>query len=602
MQKLTGAILLASIVAIVGSASFATAADNEGFKSIFDGKTLNNWDGNPKFWRVEEGSLVGETTPDNPTQGNTFIIWRGGETADFELKLEYKIESGNSGIQYRSFEVPNEKWVVGGYQADMEAGDTWSGIMYGERYRGILAKRGDKTVIGDDHKPEVVGSVGDPNEIGSKIKKNDWNEYHIIAKGYHFIHKINGVTTCEVTDEDKEMRRASGILALQLHAGPPMKVHFRNIRLKQLEPEDKAASADDAQGKKIVFVAGRPSHGPGAHEHNAGCLLLAKELKRAMPGYEVKVHQNGWPSDGTIFEGADAIVMYSDGGSGHMVIPNLAQVDELAKKGVGIACLHYAVEVPKGEPGNKFLDWIGGYFETHWSVNPHWEADFSKLPEHPVTRGVKPFKILDEWYYHMRFREGMEGVTPILSALPPQSTLTRPDGPHSGNPHVRQAVGNGEAQHVAWVSERPDGGRGFGFTGGHFHWNWGDDNFRKLVLNAIVWTAKGEVPAHGVTLAPVTRDDLEKNQDHLPKSSQTKPEPKHAPKQAATGGQKPAFLSPVISVKTPGHAVEVDVDITGAKELYLIVTDAGDGISADWANWAEPRLEGPEGKKKSSLN
>jgi putative membrane-bound dehydrogenase-like protein len=203
--------------------------------------------------------------------------------------------------------------------------------------------------------------------------------------------------------------------------------------------------------------------------------------------------------------------MYCDGGGGHLVMPKLAECDALAKKGIGIVCIHYGVEVPKGEAGVKFMDWIGGYFEPHWSVNPHWEAKFEKLPDHPITRGVEPFTCDDEWYYHMRFRDEMKGVTPILTAIPPAHTLSRPDGPHSGNPEVRKKAG--QPQHVAWACERPDGGRGFGFTGGHNHWNWGDPNFRKTVLNAIVWCAKGEVPEKGVSDSPITLEALEANQD-----------------------------------------------------------------------------------------
>ena len=206
--------------------------------SIFDGKSLDGWDGNPDFWRVEDGTITGQTTADKPTKGNTFIIWRGGEVADFELQLEYRIIGGNSGIQYRSFEVKNNKWVVGGYQADFEAGDRYSGILYGERFRGILADRGQKTEITrtDDQKKVLirkVGSVGDSKEIGSRIRKEDWNEYHITAKDFHFVHRINGVTTCEATDKEQQ-RRKSGIIALQLHAGPPMKVQFRKIRIRHL--------------------------------------------------------------------------------------------------------------------------------------------------------------------------------------------------------------------------------------------------------------------------------------------------------------------------------------------------------------------------------
>lgn len=278
-----------------------------------------------------------------------------------------------------------------------------------------------------------------------------------------------------------------------------------------------ALGSDNASGdkKKVVFVAGKRSHGYGAHEHNAGCLLLAKELRKNMPNFEVEVHRNGWPNDpDTAFAGADAIVMYCDGGRGHMVNPNLVEVDKLMKQGVGLACIHYAVEVPKGKSGDAFLDWIGGYFESHWSVNPHWKAEFNKLPEHPITRGVGPFAIQDEWYFHMRFRDSMTGVTPILTAVPPASTMKRPDGAHSGNPAVRAEVAKGLPQHVAWAAERPAGGRGFGFTGGHFHWNWGDDNFRKLVLNAIVWIAHGQVPTAGVDTQSPTREEIEANQDY----------------------------------------------------------------------------------------
>ena len=507
----------------------------------------------------------------------------------FNLSTTNDIVGGNSGIQYRSFEVPNEKWVVGGYQADFEAGDTYSGILYGERYRGILALRGQKTVIGDDHKPKQVGTVGDTKEIQTKIKKEDWNEYHVTARGFDFVHRINGVVTCEVTDEDMKDRRASGILALQLHAGPPMKVQFRNIRIKRLPAANKQSATGAA--KKIVFVAGNPSHGYGAHEHFAGCTLLAAALNKSNLNIKAEVFKNGFPKDLKALEGADCIVMYSDGGGGHMVIPHLAEVDALAKKGVGIVCIHYAVEVPKGEAGDRFLDWIGGYFEMNWSVNPHWTAKFAKFPEHPITRGVKPFEINDEWYYHMRFRPEMKGVTPILSDLPPDATLSRGDGPHSGNPHVRAAVARKESQHVAWATERPDGGRGFGFTGGHDHWNWGDPNFRKLMLNAIVWCAKADVPAEGVGVAPVTLQDLESNQDfakpenfdteavrkrlNLPASTKTSSATKSGP------AVKPVFESPLVTSATPEHSVAIDADIRNAKELYLVVRDGGNGFSCD---------------------
>lgn len=291
-----------------------------------------------------------------------------------------------------------------------------------------------------------------------------------------------------------------------------MTVQFKDIYLKRLKMAEK---------KKIVFVAGPPSHGYGSHEHNAGCLLLAGCLNENMPNIQATVYGNGWPKDPTAFDNADAIAIYCDGGGGHVVMPHLEQVDKWMKKAVGLACLHYAVEVPKGKPGNYLLHWIGGYFETFWSVNPHWEAQFGKLPKHPITRGVKPFSINDEWYYHMRFVKDMTGVMPILTATPPDSTRKRPDGPHSGNPHVRARMGMPE--HLAWAYQRPDGGRGFGFTGGHWHWNWAHNDFRKIVLNALVWIAGGEVPPNGVPLKTPTLEQLQAKQDY-PKPKNWKPE------------------------------------------------------------------------------
>jgi hypothetical protein len=206
-------------------------------KKLFDGKSLKGWDGNPKFWSVQGGAIVGQTTEGNPTKGNTFLIWKGGKMADFDLSLEYKIEAGNSGIQYRSFikSGQHDGWRIGGYQADLEAGDRFSGICYGEAFRGILSMRGEKTVLTIDEKKKLkkdVTKFGDSAEIGKAIKKGQWNQYRIIAKGFNFQQFINGVKTTELIDNDKKNRRKDGLLALQLHAGKPMKVLFRNIVLK----------------------------------------------------------------------------------------------------------------------------------------------------------------------------------------------------------------------------------------------------------------------------------------------------------------------------------------------------------------------------------
>ena len=184
------------------------------------------------------------------------------------------------------------------------------------------------------------------------------------------------------------------------------------------------------------------------------------------------------------------------------------------KQGVGLACMHYGVEVPKGAPGNYFLKWIGGYFETNWSVNPHWVAEFEAFPEHEAANGVKSFRMDDEWYFHMRFREGMDGVTPILSAIAPPETMKRPDGAHSGNPAVRKAVAAEEPQHVAWAYQRGkdyNEGRGFGFTGLHYHWNWQDDSFRKTVLNGVAYTLRLPIPKSGVESERPSKEKLEAN-------------------------------------------------------------------------------------------
>jgi type 1 glutamine amidotransferase len=272
-----------------------------------------------------------------------------------------------------------------------------------------------------------------------------------------------------------------------------------------------AASAAD---KKIVFIAGPPSHGPGEHEHRAGCLLLKSCLDKVR-GVTPVVYTNGWPDNpDAAFDGAAAVVIYADGGGGHPFLQadRLKTIGGLMEKGVGLACLHYATEPTKEKGEKEFLDWIGGCFEINWSVNPHWDAGFEKLPRHPITRGVRPFKIRDEWYFHMRFRDGMKGVTPILTAVPTPDTTSRKDGSHEGNPTVRELVARAEPQHVAWACERSDGGRGFGFTGAHFHQNWSNDDFRKLVLNAILWVAKADVPKDGVKSA-VTEEQLQANLD-----------------------------------------------------------------------------------------
>jgi hypothetical protein len=241
-----------------------------------------------------------------------------------------------------------------------------------------------------------------------------------------------------------------------------------------------ATTLGAAEKRNVLLIAGRPSHGPGDHEHNAGVLLFAKCLREgAAQLVDVDVSLNGqWPSADRI-DRAHAILIYSDGGGGHPALPHLEHLGRRMAAGTGLLAIHYAVEPAyaccekwdgktrppppdrssRGRGAKEFKEWLGGYFEQHWSVNPHWTADFKQLPDHPISRGVKPFVSHDEWYFHMRFRANMEGVTPILTAVAPDNTMSRGDGPHSGNPEVRASVAAGEPQVVAWAVQRADGGR-----------------------------------------------------------------------------------------------------------------------------------------------
>lgn len=227
-MKTLRSLALILLVSLAASAAFA-----EESQSLFDGKTLKGWKGREGFWSVQDGAITGQTTKEMPTKGNTFIIWQGGKVKDFELKLKFRIFGGNSGIQYRSKEVG--EFVISGYQADFDGANTWAGTLYEEKGRGVLAKRGNKVVIHEDGTKETTGSTAPEKEIVAAIKKEDWNEYVITVKGNHLVQKINGVTTIDVTDNQEEKRAMSGLLALQLHAGPPMKVQFKDIELTPLQ-------------------------------------------------------------------------------------------------------------------------------------------------------------------------------------------------------------------------------------------------------------------------------------------------------------------------------------------------------------------------------
>jgi Trehalose utilisation len=272
------------------------------------------------------------------------------------------------------------------------------------------------------------------------------------------------------------------------------------------------ATSSLAAEKKIVLIAGKPSHPPGMHEFRAGCLLLQQSLA-GVKGVHVTVYSNGWPNVENAFEGAAAVVIYADGGGGHPAVQgNHKQIlDELAKKGVGVGFMHYGVEVLATNGGPEFLKWIGGHYEHQYSVNPMWSPEYKAFPKHPVTSGVKPFSNRDEWYFNMRWTADDKKLTHILVAKPSDAVrkgpYVYPKGPYD---HIVAASGRDET--MMWTYERKGGGRGFGFTGGHTHANWADDNQRKVVLNALLWIAKVRVPKNGVE-SRVTPEQMAANLD-----------------------------------------------------------------------------------------
>lgn len=233
--------------------SETTSRQDEGFVSLFNGKSLENWEGDTTYWRVEDTNLVGEITPETLLKSNTFLIWKGGEPKDFEFKTEFRIsENGNSGINYRSELLDSVPFALRGYQADIDGKNRYTGQNYEERKRTTLAYRGEKAAITSQKDPDIPGSLranvdrnawqnrtvlaslGNSDSLGTRIKKGDWNECHLIIKGNRLQHFINGILMSDVIDNDTINRRFSGFLGLQAHRGPPMKVEYRNIRLKEL--------------------------------------------------------------------------------------------------------------------------------------------------------------------------------------------------------------------------------------------------------------------------------------------------------------------------------------------------------------------------------
>ena len=388
---------------------------------------------------------------------------------------------------------------------------------------------------------------------------------------------------------------------------------------------------------RVLFLAGARSHGPGEHEFNAGCRLLAKALNE-QSGLDIQATViNGWPKDEAVFDGIKALIIYADSTS--VVSKGWDKVDALAKKGVGIMFMHYAVH-PNAPEGEKYYrPWIGGAFETGFSVNPHWVAELQALPNHPVSRGINgPIEALDEFYYSIRFRQNRGEVLNLATATPTRENIKKYI--NLWNEHGIAELG--KPQPLMWGVERADGGRGVGFTGGHYHRNWAIDGFRKLALNAIVWVAGLEVPKDGVKSNPLTEDELNANLDDKGKTVRlTVPQPgefkaipaaeiqtdrekgfgktdaaapattapaaaapaeKSTAKPAKISGfkvagktgtaqsyAKPIFESPVLKATTKDRLVKIDVPLKDAKELYLVVSSEG-SISCDWSDWLEPQL------------
>ena len=342
---------------------------------------------------------------------------------------------------------------------------------------------------------------------------------------------------------------------------------------------------------RIVFVPGAESHGYGMHEHRAGLMLLARSLKQQWPRLETVVtEKNVWP-DSAVLADADALVMACEG-SQHVALPHLDEVSALAERGMGIVLIHYAVEPPAGPPAEAVRSWIGGNHERGWSINPDWAARFTDFPDHPAANGIEPFSVYDEWYFNMRFVAQRKGVTPILQARPPLSTLLRNEGPNSNNPDVRESVLRGDHHAVAWAYERPGGGRGYGFTGAHHHHNYRNDNFRKAVLNGIAWVAGLEVPPGGVESAKPSWEEIAANQDYE--------KPANWEEQAGlkmSGSAEPVYSTPPIPLGAAPLELEVAIPPNRYRHIYFVFeldsSPPGDGrMRLD-----KPRFRGEPGNE-----
>jgi hypothetical protein len=341
-------LLLAGLTVGLLKAALAGEAE-EGFTTIFNGKDLTGWDGDPRLWSVKDGVIRGQTTDENPARGNTFVIWRGGTLSDFELRLSFRISGGNSGVQIRSRD--RGKWVVSGYQVEVAPRKSQMGLFYDERgQRKGLATAGQKVVIDAKGEKKIAASLGDPKEIQNNYKEEDWNDLVVIGRGRELTQKINGVVFSELTDEQEGVCTTSGILALQIHAGPPMLVEFKNIRLKPLKPETSTLKPEtseavalfngkDLTGWKIQDVYDFSDHGKvyvkdGAIQLEEGKPMTGIAWQGEFPksNYEVNVEAMRVAGNdffcGMTFPVGDSWATWINGGWGGNVV-GLSNVDDM---------------------------------------------------------------------------------------------------------------------------------------------------------------------------------------------------------------------------------------------------------------------------------
>jgi type 1 glutamine amidotransferase len=363
--------------------------------------------------------------------------------------------------------------------------------------------------------------------------------------------------------------------------------------------------------KKILFLAGEPSHGWNAHEFVAGSELLADCLNQSGKGIEAIVSQ-GWPTESSLLEDLAAVVLYTDGEDLHVAKGHTETLRSLHNKGAGMVVLHYALEGADQDMNEFYLDSIGGYFEVDWSVNPQWVLREAILGEHAVNSGVDEYLTEDEWYFHMRFRERMNGIAPILSTRPTEKELGQ-DGPRSGNPALRKELQNNIPQHLAWTAENPGKGRGFALTGGNFHHNWSNNDFRKQVLNGIAWTAGVEIPPKGIqsnvsglikyktiseAIARNDLDDVKRHLERTPDIVNTPGRSKMTPLHEAIMRKKPdaalillaAGADPNVLTSRSQTAMHLAIDRDLAKVADAIVKVGIDFAVRDSQGWTALHL------------